>query len=221
MRTKLGLRPLYLAGAMTIAIPASAFALAQGQSLAESAPQLTVSPQHIPYSGEVTVSGTTSSTDSGQQLVLAYQQPGTQWRPIANTNVQSDGSFRFVTRPSRSGLLNVLTSTGSTTSAIVAMTGVDQSAAANGVGGTPLAGNAPQSVTVDARLVVPKAPINVLSGQTADLRGRLVPGLARRTVQLDGRSRGRWRKLATARTTATGRFDLRYLASGLGAQRLR
>ena len=113
MRTKLGLRPLYLAGAMTIAIPASAFALAQGQSLAESAPQLTVSPQHIPYGGEVTVSGTTSSTDSGQQLVLAYQQPGTQWRPIANTNVQSDGSFRFVTRPSRSGLLNVLTSTGS------------------------------------------------------------------------------------------------------------
>jgi hypothetical protein len=221
MRTKLGLRPLYLAGAMTIAIPASAFALAQGQSIADSAPQLTVSPQHIQYGGEVTVSGTTSSTDSGQQLVLAYQQPGTQWRPIAYTNVQGDGSFRFVTRPSGSGLLNVLTSAGSTSVAAVAGTGVEQSAAGSGVSGTPLVGTAPQSVTVDARLVVPKAPINVLSGQTADLRGRLLPGLARRTVQLDGRSGGRWRKLATTRTRASGRFDLRFLASGLGAQRLR
>ncbi len=221
MRTKLKLRPAYLAGALIIAIPTSALALAQGQSLAESAPQITVSPQRISYGDEVTVSGTTSSSDSGQQLVLAYQQPGTQWQPIAYTNVQGDGSFRFVTRLSRSGQLNVLTAGGSGTVTTVATTGAVQSAAASGLNGTPLAGTTPQPVAVGAKLVVPQAPINVLSGQAVDVRGRLMPGLAGRTVQLDGRTGSGWRKLATARTTASGRFDLHYVAGGLGAQRLR
>jgi hypothetical protein len=76
-------------------------------------------------------------------------------------------------------------------------------------------------VSVGAKLVAPKAPINVLGGQTADIRGRLVPGLPGRTVQLDGRTGRGWHKLATARTTAGGRFDLRYVPGGLGAQRLR
>ena len=221
MRTKLNLRPAYLAGALTIAIPTSALALTQGQSLAQSAAQLTVSPQRVRYGDEVTVSGTTSSTESGQQLVLAYQQPGTQWRPLAYTNVQGDGSFRFVTRLWRSGQLNVLSEGGSSTVTTVATTGAVPSTAASGVNGTPLAGTSPQSVAVDGKLVVPKAPISVLSGQSVDVRGRLVPGLAGRTVQLDGRTGGNWRRLATARTTASGRFDLRYVAGALGAQRLR
>lgn len=221
MRTKLNLRPAYLAGVLTIAMPASAFALAQGQSLAESATQLTVSPQPVRYGEEVTVSGSTSTTASGQQLVLAYQQPGTQWRPIAYTNVQGDGSFRFVTALPRSGLLNVLMSGGSTTVTTAATMAPDQVAAASGVSGTPLAGTTAQSVAVDAKLAVRKAPINVLSGQAAHVRGRLAPGFAGRTVELDGRTGGRWRKLATARTTASGQFDLRYVAGGLGAKRLR
>jgi rare lipoprotein A len=221
MRTKLNLRPAYVAGALTLAIPTSALALAQGQSQADSAPQLTVSPQRIHYGGEVTVSGNTATADSGQQLVLVYQQPGAQWRPIAYTNVQGDGSFRFVTRLQRSGQLNVLSTGGATTVTAAATTGAVQSAAVSGVNGTPLAGTTPQPVSVGAKLVVPKAPINVLSGQTADVRGRLVPGLAGRTVQLDGRSGGSWHKLVRARTAASGRFDLRFLAGNLGSQRLR
>jgi hypothetical protein len=221
MRTKFSLRPVYLAGALTIAIPASALALAQGQSLADSATQLTVSPQHIRYGGQVTVSGTTSSTNSGQQLLLAYQQSGAPWRPIAYTSVQGDGSFRFATRLWRSGQLTVLTAGGSTTVTTVATTGAAQSATTRGLNGTPLGGSTPQSVSVDAKLVVPKAPINVLGGQTADVRGRLVPGLAGRTVQLDGRAGGGWHKLATAHTTASGRFDLRYVPNSLGTKQLR
>lgn len=221
MRTKLKLRPAYLAGALTIAIPTSALALAQGDSLADSAAQLTVAPHHIQYGDQVTVSGTTSSADSGKQLVLTYQQPGTQWRPIAYTNVQGDGSFRFVTRLWRSGQLDVAAAGSSTTVATVATTGTAQPAAVAGINGTPLAGTAPQTVAVNAKLVVPKAPINVLGGRTVDVRGRLVPGLAGRTVRLDGRGTGGWHTLATARTTASGRYDLRYVAGGLGAQRLR
>lgn len=221
MRTKLKLRPAYLAGALAIAIPTSALALTQGESLAQSAPQLTVSSHRIQYGDAVTVSGTTSTTDSGKQVVLVYQQPGMPWRPIAYTNVQSDGSFRFVTRLQRSGQLNVLTTGGSTTVTTVATTGAVQSDAINGVNGAPLAGISPQPVSVDAKLVVPKAPVNVLSGQAADVRGRLLPGLAGRTVQLDGRNGGSWYKLGTARTTASGRFDLRYVPGHLGAQRLR
>jgi rare lipoprotein A len=220
MRTKLNLRPAYVAGALTIAIPTSAVALTQGQSLAQSAPQLTVSPHQIRFGDAVMVSGTTSDTDSGQQLVLAYQQPRTQWQPIAYTNVQGDGSFRFVTRLRRSGQLTVLTAGGSTTLTTVATTNAAEPVGTSGVNGTPLAGTTPQSVAVDAKLVVPKARFNVLSGETADIRGRLVPGLAGRTVQLDGRTGGGWRKLATARTTGSGRFDLRYVG-GLGAKRLR
>jgi hypothetical protein len=219
MRTKLNLRPAYLAGALTIAIPASALALTQGQSLAQSASQLTVYPQRVHYGGEVTVTGTTSSTDSGHQLVLAYQQSGAQWRPLAYTNVQGDGSFRFTTRLWRSGQLSVQTASGTQT-ATAALASL-QPAAAGTATGDQLAGTSTQPVTVAAKLVVPKAPRDVLSGQAADVRGRLVPGSAGRTVQLDGRDGGGWRKLATAQTTASGRFDLHYTPGGPGAKRLR
>jgi rare lipoprotein A len=218
MRTKLNLRPAYLVGALTLAIPASALALTQGQSLAQSAPQFTVSPHRINYGGEVTVTGTTSSTDGGQQLVLAYQQPGTQPRPIAYTNVQGDGSFRFTTRLWRSGQLSVQTPGGSQT-ATTALASAQP--AAQAASGSDLAGTGAQPVAVAARLVVPKAPMDVLGGKAVDVRGRLVPGLAGRTVQLDGRDGGGWHKLATARTTASGGFDLRYTPGGPGAQHLR
>jgi hypothetical protein len=204
---------------LILAIPASALAFAQGQSLAQSAPQLTVYPQHIQYGGEVTVSGTTSTTDSGQQLVLDYQQPGTQPQPVAYTNVQSDGSFRFATPMWRSGLVSVQTAGGSTT-ATTAVTAA-QPAVASNAGGSPLPGTSPEPVTVTPKLVVPKAPINVLSGQAVAVRGRLVPGVAGRTVQLDGRDGGSWRKLTTAHTTASGRFDLHYSPGSLGAEQLR
>jgi hypothetical protein len=167
----------------------------------------------------VTVTGTTSSTDSGHQLVLAYQQSGAQWRPLAYTNVQGDGSFRFTTRLWRSGQLSVQTASGTQT-ATAALTSL-QPAAAGTATGDQLAGTSTQPVTVAAKLVVPKAPRDVLSGQAADVRGRLVPGSAGRTVQLDGRDGGGWRKLATAQTTASGRFDLHYTPGGPGAKRLR
>jgi hypothetical protein len=219
MRTKLNLRPAYLAGALTIAIPASALALTQGQSLAQSAPQLTVYPQRVQYGGQVTVSGTTSSADSGKQLALAYQQPGTQWRSIAYTNVQGDGSFRFITRLWRSGQLSVQTAGGSqaATTALASL----QPAAAGTASSNQVAGTSTQPVSVAAKLVVPKAPNDVLSGQAVHVRGRLLPGLAGRTVQLVGRDGGSWHKLATAYTGASGRFDLRYTPGGPGAEQLR
>jgi hypothetical protein len=166
----------------------------------------------------VTVSGTTSSADGGHQLVLAYQQPGTPWRPIAYTNVQSDGRFRFTTRMWRSGQLSVQTPGGSATATALASV---QPAAASTASGNQLAGTSPEPVAVAPRLVVPKAPINVLSGQNVDVRGRLEPGLAGRTVQLDGRDGGSWRKLATAHTAPSGRFDLRYVPNAPGSEQLR
>src|SRR5436305_8564 len=102
--------------------------------------QVAGAPQEIRVGDAVTVSGSTSATDTGQQLVLAYQQPGPQWRAIAYPNVQGDGSFRFVTRLRRSGQLTVLTAGGSTTVAAVATTNSAQSAETSGVNGTPLAG---------------------------------------------------------------------------------
>jgi hypothetical protein len=219
MRTKLNLRPAYIAGALTIAIPASALALTQGQSLAQSVSQVTVYPHRIHYGGEVTVSGTTSGIDSGTQLVLDHQEPRAQPRPIAYTNVQSDGSFRFSTRLWRSGQLSVQT-LGDSTTATTAVASI-QPASASTASGNQLAATSPEPVVVDAKLVVPKAPIDVLSGQTVDVRGRLEPGVAGRNVQLNGREGGSWRKLATARTTASGRFDLRYIPGAPGSEQLR
>lgn len=218
MRTKLNrrkLRPAYVVGLFTLAIPASALALSAGQSPAQSAPQFTLAPHRLDYGGKVTVRGALPAADKGRRLELAYQQPGRDWRAIGYTTVRRDGRFRFVSRLWRSGLIRVLGAGGSSTQP------VGQGLATPAGTSSSLGASAPKTVAVAARVKVRHRPINVLGGRTVSVRGHLLPGIAGRSVQLQGRSGGRWHTLASARTGSAGRFDLRFRPKRLGSRLLR
>jgi rare lipoprotein A len=69
--------------------------------------------------------------------------------------------------------------------------------------------------------ILNRRPVNVLVGQAIGIRGRLLPAQAWRRVELQAWNGHGWTRLATAYTRRNGRFVLRYVASGLGAQQLR
>jgi rare lipoprotein A len=88
-------------------------------------------------------------------------------------------------------------------------------------GASPIAPSAAAPVSVRSRFVVPRRSIDVLAGQSAHVRGQLLPALAGRRIRLLGRSGRSWRTLATARTGGRGGFDLRYRAGDMGQRWLR
>jgi rare lipoprotein A len=61
-----------------------------------------------------------------------------------------------------------------------------------------------------SRLQVARASLNVLADRRTSVTGTLRPGLVGRTVALQALGRGGWRTIARARTSAGGRFRLRY-----------
>jgi rare lipoprotein A len=56
----------------------------------------------------------------------------------------------------------------------------------------------------------------VLAGQAIDVRGTLRPGIAGRSVHLQGRSGRRWNDLASAHTGSRGGFDLHFVPGDRG-----
>jgi rare lipoprotein A len=146
-------RPAQLGvGALVLAIPASAAALAVGQADAQSASQINTQPGHV------------------ERAVAAI------------------GS-------------------------VAARTAAD--------GASPIAPSAAAPISVRARFVMHRRSIDVLAGQSAHVRGKLLPALAGRRVRLLGRSGRSWRTLATARTGGRGGFDLPYVARNPGQRWLR
>jgi hypothetical protein len=218
MRTKFDvrkLRPAYLLGVLTFAIPGSAVSLAAGPSPIRSAPQFKLAASHLAYGENVGISGTTAGSQSGQRLELEYKQSNEAWRPVAYTTVTAGGRFRFSVRLWRSGLVRVQGAGGTPTEA------TNQAASTTATGGSSLAASPPREVVVTAGLSVPHRAINVLSGQTANVRGHLLVGVPGRRVQLQRRVGNHWQTLATTSTDRGGRFDLRYVTGNLGAERLR
>jgi rare lipoprotein A len=61
----------------------------------------------------------------------------------------------------------------------------------------------------------------VLTGQSVQVRGRLLPAVAGRKVLLQALESGGWQTLATARTRATGTFALRYTTGSAGQAAIR
>jgi hypothetical protein len=88
------------------------------------------------------------------------------------------------------------------------------------------AGN-PSSLLAPARtaLSIRTAQLNVLDGSRVTVTGTLSDSrrtpLARRVVYLQSRSGRGWRSVAHASTGGRGRFQLRFLARGLGSQPMR
>ncbi len=213
MRTKLSMRSIVPTSALAVAIGIPAVALAAGTTQAQSATVMNLDRQQVAYGDAVTVTGTASSASGGQRVQLEFApRGGSSWTPIASTTTSPNGSYRLHAKLYRSGLLRV-----------------DGANAAVRASATPLASSgapgvqpsASQPVAVAAKFDVRKAPINVLSGTPADVRGRLLPGLAWRPVVLEARHGGTWHTVAHAYTRRGGDFKLHFLPSNLGTEHLR
>src|SRR4029077_17803772 len=71
--------------------------------------------------------------------------------------------------------------------------------------------------SVSTALVVSRAGLNVLHGHPATVIGTLRPGLSERVVTLQALRSHRWITVASARTGAKGRFQLRYVPRRTGS----
>jgi hypothetical protein len=213
MRPKFMLRPRPVhvaAGVVMLAIPASALALTAQAADAPSVIHPAVDRQQLRYGQRVVVTGTAPAADRGQRLSLEFAPAGGTWEPLASTTIAATGRFRFVASMRESGSVRV---TGGATAA---------AATASAGASAAIAPSAPQPVAVAAALAPQTGSIDVLTGQSFDIRGRLVPGQKRRVVTLQAGGTGHgWKTLTTARTSRAGRFDLRSTAGGTGQEQLR
>jgi rare lipoprotein A len=210
-KSMLRARPVHFgAGVAILAIPASAVALTAGNADAQSAIQANVSPHRAPFGHAVKVTGGALSASGGERLTLQFASAGTgAWRSVETTVATSRGSYRFVTRALRTGLLRVVpAATTNTAGAAIARP--------SAVGTSPV-----QSLTVGARFNVARRTMAVTGSRRAHVSGRLLPELPGRRVVLLARSGRRWRPVAAARTNARGGFMLAVGASGAGRRALR
>lgn len=210
------------AGALTVAIPASAAVLTAGQAVASAdtvelpgpapattdligpasstAPlQIHLQSRDIAFGHDVVVRGT---APAGATVMLEFASAGGPgWREIAATTVTGTGRFRLAAGPlERSGALEAVESSSGSPAPFLS-------------GGAMSAGtatSAAQPVEVKAGVRVAAQQIGVLTGQTVVIRGRLLPELPGRKVALQGLEGSTWQTLATARTDDGGGFRLRY-----------
>lgn len=202
-------------GALILAVPCSAAALAAGQALAaphQNPLQIVTRSVRIPYGQDLVVRGTAPAADAGHTVVLEFAARGqSAWRPLSSTTVGPDGSFRLAGALAQSGAIWALdTSNGPAT---------PLTARVSGRSTTPT--SAPVPVEVAARVRVRTRQIALLGGGPIQVRGRLLPGTAGRRVSLQAREGGRWHTLARSRTRAAGRFVLRYVAGSAGQESMR
>jgi hypothetical protein len=204
------------AGALAIAAPTSAVALAAGQADAQSALQIRPSAERLGYGRTLTVTGLAPRSDGGYRLALEFSPPGRPWRTLAHTKVHSNGAFRLRAPLTRSGAVRVVPVTppaahhpsGPAASATALLAAPTSPAA--------LVASPPEPVAVAAKLATPKGAIATLSGQPLKLRGTLLPRRAGRVVRLQARAHGRWRTVAVARTHSGGHFVLRHVVRAHG-----
>ncbi len=195
-----GSRPVHAAaGLMLLTAPTTAVALAAGQADAQSAVQMNLSSGHIGLGRRVTVSGTAPSGTAGQEVLIEFARAGSHtWQTLGSTKIAADGGFGYAARLRESGLLRAVMSAGSSPRVAALST----------------APSTPRPLTVGSRLELRRRTIDLLGGQQARVRGRLLPGTAGRTVRLEGRMGRRWRVLASTRTGSHGQFAIRYRPHG-------
>jgi rare lipoprotein A len=205
------LRPAHVvAGALMLAIPGSAVALAAGQANAQGAIQISVSSRHLAFGEALRVTGTASSAGAGRTIVLAFAQRGAkQWQRLESTTARGDGSFRFRTPLKRSGLVRVIA------------TSPTSSGASSVAGSGTISPSPSRPIVVRSQFDLRSHSLDALAGQSVTVRGRLLPEVGGRKVYLEGRSGRHWHWLATGGTGRHGGFRIHYRAGGLGSEHLR
>jgi rare lipoprotein A len=215
MRSKFTLRPRPVhvaAGAVMLAIPASAFALTAQATVAPSALHFNLDRSQLRNGQQLVATGAAPVADRGQRLTLEFAATGSAtWSQLTSTSIDPAGHFRLAANARESGSVRVV---GGASAA--------GASSAKPAGSTAIAPSAPQPVTVSATVDAPTGSTDVLSGQSFDIRGRLLPGEPGRVVKLQAGGTGHgWTTLTTTRTSRAGRFDLRSTAAGTGQQQLR
>ena len=152
-RTRLG------AGALMIAVPSCAAAVAANRALATPAqqpPQINPRPVRVPYGRELAVHGTAPAADAGHVVVLEFASRGqSAWRRLSSSTIGADGRFRLAGSIVRSGVVRALDTTSGSVTPLLAGIGTGRSAPTS----------APLPVEVAARVRVRSRQIAVLGGQ--------------------------------------------------------
>jgi hypothetical protein len=205
-----------LAGALTLIVPASAYALTTGSNALagtaqiQAAPNFKLGSHHVGYGDPLTVTGRAPATDAGHQLTLQYSGVGRYWHNVGSTTIGRRGGFRFKVSLQHNGLVR-----------IIGRDGFFAASAARSSAPVTIAPSTARRVRVAARFAVATSQFNSLGGQPVDVRGHLLPGTRGRLVRLDARSGGQWRTIASARTGRSGGFDMRVAVGATGQQKLR
>jgi peptidoglycan lytic transglycosylase len=165
---------------------------------------MTVSDASLHFGQKLVAAGQLTPGDAGRNVELQFQAPGGAWTTLAQAPVAGNGAYRVAGKPRTSGAVRVVTAPAGTIAAAA-------SGQASGA----------QPVTVAARIVTRHHNIDVLAGHRGVLRGRVLPGVAGRTVSVAARRHGHWRTAGHARTHAGGRFRLAVHARGTGSSPLR
>ena len=202
-------------GALMLAVPCGAAALAAGQALAAPAQgPLHVSSRsiRIPYGSRVVVRGTAPASDAGHTILLQFARGGqSAWRELTSSAVDAGGAFRLAAAPTESGTLRAFDASSGSLAPFVARGSI----------GAARPASSAIPVEVAARVRVRDRQVSLLGGQVVQVRGTLLPAQAGRKVTLEGRGTGRWQTLARARTGSAGRFLLRFVASSAGQEAIR
>lgn len=176
---------------------------------ADAPPAISVADSTIAYGQAVKVNGRAAGSLAGQQASLEYDSGGAAWRVVRSTTVGQDGSYRLTARLPRSGSVRIAIG------AVSAARGASVSDA------SAVQRSGPQHVAVAAEVTVSGRKLDVLSGETAVVAGRVQPGGAGRLVRLERRGRHGWSAIARGRTNGHGAYRLRYRTRGTGISAVR
>jgi hypothetical protein len=147
------------AGALAIAAPTSAVALAADQPDAQSTLRITPTSSQLEYGHRLTITGVAPRADAGQRLALEFSAAHSPWRAIAHTKIHSDGAFRLRAPLTRSGSVRVGAAADATSDVGTASGVASKGTAPEGVATT---GPAPEGVATTGT-----APAGVATTETA------------------------------------------------------
>lgn len=193
-----------------IAFSAATPLLAAVAGATDAPPAITVSDSTVAFGQAVTVAGRAADSLAGRPVSLEYGSGrAAAWRVVSSVTVGHDGSYRFAVRLPRSGSVRV---------AIGAVSALRDASAGDA---STVQRSASQRVAVAAKVVASVRRLDVLSGQTAVVAGRVAPAAAGRLVRLERRGRHGWGAIAHDRTDSRGRYRLRYRTRGTGISAVR
>ncbi len=200
----LGLGALSLVTYLAATAPGAAGADSQGAPIT-----ISLSKRHARYQDLVRITGRLASGAEGRRVVAEVRPQGGDWIALGRAVTAEGGAFRLSVSLRRSGQVRVRLDEPQA-----------QAAGASTPTEDPDHSNAVR-VAVAAAFAPRVRRLNVLPGRRALVTGFLRPGARGRVVSVQGRIRGSWHRIARTRTTASGRFVLRFRGRRPGSMPIR